>query len=1123
MIAKRSSRALALLLALPSAAFALGLGDIRLLSPLNAPLEAEIDLVDVTPEEMSTVQAQLASRDTFARYGLDWPPYLAGVQVKTVKTGDGREVIKLKSTDPISDPFVTLLVEVNWARGKLVREYTMLLDPPVFTPGQPKVASTPVSAPAVGGGTHEGTIARAAEAPASTAAPAMPASAAPAEMPAASPAAAPAAAVALAAAAPVAEAVPTPVGTAAAPAETHATPAETPATPAEIAAAPAGSGTAAAEAASAIAEAPPPPPAPAPAPTMAQAATATAPAPISEATPASEPDVAAAAPPPAASPTDSAGTHVVRRGDTLSQIAAGVAGQNAKSAHTQSWMLAIYQANPHAFQSNMNVLHSGAVLRIPDAQEVAAISASEASGEIRRQYAAWRGGTSEAPAEAAAAQPARLKLVTPSESASAGAAPGASSGATAALQGRVHELEGQLAESKRLLEMKDAELARMQAQLAAKQAERAAPPPQAAAPPAAPPAAVAPPPVEQPPAAEKAPPPPPPAAAPEEKPPAASPPPVVASAPPPARAPKSVPPQESGGSLLGTLLGYWWVLLIAALAAGAVAVMRILRSRRASQFDDSLGRLAVAGAGADLDLGFADRAPAPAATAGGFARGSAAAEAPIRARPGPLPEAAFLVEETGSHERPRLTPGAAPATATTRHVASDETISSETAINLDQGDPLAEADFHMAYGLYDQAADLIRIAISREPNRRDLKLKLLEVFFVWGNKDQFLQTARELAESRAEAAPGEWEKILIMGKQLAPEDPLFSGGGAVTGAAAGGVDLDLEGGQSRVDFDLLGESVPSEAAQGVDLDIGTATGDHVEATTSVTDRNIALTENSFLGSTGTTGTTRQMTARMRHDTEVEGPTVEQPALPGAHQPTIRQKVETAMRKGVSDATAELAIDDLGLDVGGVDTVDQPGPTTAAASSPDTPTLVAGMDDRSRKVMEDAQRRATTEENAAIASTGAWQFDQNELEAALTQTSVALDPASTGRLAALRAHGVDVDLSDATGTHAATATDVDLDVGAATGTHGNGGLDLDVGTATVPDAAFAATQRLASEELALPDLEPVTMSEVGTKLDLARAYMDMGDPDGARNILEEVLSEGSAAQKQEAQRLMESLP
>src|SRR6516162_5624160 len=387
MIAKRSSRALALLLALPSAAFALGLGDIRLLSPLNAPLEAEIDLVDVTPEEMSTVQAQIASRDTFARYGLDWPPYLSGVQVKTVKTGDGREVIKLKSTDPISDPFVTLLVEVNWARGKLVREYTMLLDPPVFTPGRSQVASAPLSAPAVGGGSHEGTIARAAEAPAPATMPMPAASATASGVPAAAAAAAPVTAAAVAAAAPAAEAVP-------ASAETAPPPAE--------------SAPAAAAATATIAEASPPTPAPAPAPAMAQAAAATAPAPIAEATPASEPDLAASAPPPPpARPTESEGTHVVRRGETLSQIASGVAGQKANSAHTRSWMLAIYQANPRAFEQNMNVMRSGAVLRMPDEQAVAAISPSEASSEIRRQYAAWRGATPAGPAEAAVAQPGR--------------------------------------------------------------------------------------------------------------------------------------------------------------------------------------------------------------------------------------------------------------------------------------------------------------------------------------------------------------------------------------------------------------------------------------------------------------------------------------------------------------------------------------------------------------------------------------------------------------------------------------------------------------------------------------------------------------------------------------------
>jgi pilus assembly protein FimV len=57
---------------------------------------------------------------------------------------------------------------------------------------------------------------------------------------------------------------------------------------------------------------------------------------------------------------------------------------------------------------------------------------------------------------------------------------------------------------------------------------------------------------------------------------------------------------------------------------------------------------------------------------------------------------------------------------------------------------------------------------------------------------------------------------------------------------------------------------------------------------------------------------------------------------------------------------------------------------------------------------------------------------------------------------------------------------------------------------------------------LPDVEPVTMSEVGTKLDLARAYMDMGDPDGARSILEEVLGEGNSGQRAEAQRLLDSI-
>jgi pilus assembly protein FimV len=1027
MSVKRSSLVLTTLMALPSASFALGLGDIRLLSPLNAPLDAEIELVDVTPEEMQSLKAQIASRETFTRYGLEWPVFLSSVQVRTQKSADGRQVIKLKSSDTITEPFITLLVELNWARGRLVREYTMLLDPPVYTPGQSPASNAPVAAPAAGAGAHEGSIARGSQVPpsqdTSSISPTAPSESSPAS--------------------------PTPSGT-------------TPSGPSHAASAGAGSSASA----------------------------------------------------------ESGSSHVVKRGETLSSIATSASGGAPNSPQTRSWMLAIYQANPGAFDKNMNLLRSGSVLRIPESSDATAISPTEANGEIRRQYAAWR---SAAPAGSAGAnEPGHLRLVTPSGSDSPGTGT-ASTAETKALQGRVKELEGQLSESKRLLELRNAELARLQSQIEGQGKTAPAAPTPAPAPPVAatPPPAAAPTPAPstetQPPSPSEA------ATASATPPPAQEPAPAAEPAAAPtlaeadaaaarARRPHPTPatPTDTGGGIVDTLKDYWWALALIAVAIAGFFGMRAWRSRRQSEFDDSLGRLAVAGA-ASMDRGFA---------AGGET-------SPVRPLTAATDDGAFLVEESGTHERPRFPGGAAPTAQAARHVSSDETMSSETAINLDQGDPLAEADFHMAYGLYDQAADLIRIAISREPNRRDLKLKLLEVFFVWGNKEQFLHSARELADTRSEAAPGEWEKIVIMGKQLAPEDPLFSGGGAVSGATAGGVDLDLEGGESRVDFDLLGEPVPGHG-DGVDLDIGSALGDH-EATGTATDRSFGLADT--FNKSSSTGTTRQMTQKINreeHDdlmpefgAESEGPTVEQPQLGQQKDPTIRQKVAMALKQGHSaEQTAELAIDDLGLDLGALDTVDQPG----LGASPDAPTLVAGMDERSRKVMEEAQRRAQKEDHDP-AATAAWRMDDSDLHAVLGEEANGeeggeFDPSSTARLATLSKNDVDFDLGD---VDADGVGEADAD-GMHHHAHGsNGGLDLDVGTATVPDTAFTATQKLASDDLALPDLEPVTMSEVGTKLDLARAYMDMGDPEGARNILEEVMTEGSVAQKQEAQRLLESLP
>src|SRR4051812_20307327 len=130
----------------PGISLALGLGDVHLNSPLNAPLDAEIELVNATPEDLATLDAKLATKDTFARYGLDWPPFMASVTVTRDRGANGGQVLRIQSTDPVTEPFLPLLIEATWARGRLVREYTVLLDPPVFAPNS--VRSAQVAPPA---------------------------------------------------------------------------------------------------------------------------------------------------------------------------------------------------------------------------------------------------------------------------------------------------------------------------------------------------------------------------------------------------------------------------------------------------------------------------------------------------------------------------------------------------------------------------------------------------------------------------------------------------------------------------------------------------------------------------------------------------------------------------------------------------------------------------------------------------------------------------------------------------------------------------------------------------------------------------------------------------------------
>ena len=111
-------------------AYALGLGRISVQSALGEALRAEIDVPEISAEEAASLRVTVAAPAAFKTAGLEYTPAVAGVQINLQKRADGRSFLSLTSTRPVTDPFVDLILEANWASGRLVRDYTMLFDPP---------------------------------------------------------------------------------------------------------------------------------------------------------------------------------------------------------------------------------------------------------------------------------------------------------------------------------------------------------------------------------------------------------------------------------------------------------------------------------------------------------------------------------------------------------------------------------------------------------------------------------------------------------------------------------------------------------------------------------------------------------------------------------------------------------------------------------------------------------------------------------------------------------------------------------------------------------------------------------------------------------------------------------
>ena len=163
-------------------AAALALGRLSVQSGLGEPLRAEIDIPEINAAEADSLRATLASPEAYRASGLEYHPALNGVRMSLQKRPDGRSYLRVTSDRPVNDPFLDLVLEANWASGRTVRDYTLLLDPPSQRPAAaaPSVAAAPVvTAPVVPAApVRAQAITRPAAAPVAPAAPRPPAQAA---------------------------------------------------------------------------------------------------------------------------------------------------------------------------------------------------------------------------------------------------------------------------------------------------------------------------------------------------------------------------------------------------------------------------------------------------------------------------------------------------------------------------------------------------------------------------------------------------------------------------------------------------------------------------------------------------------------------------------------------------------------------------------------------------------------------------------------------------------------------------------------------------------------------------------------------------------------------------------
>jgi pilus assembly protein FimV len=998
------------------------LGEIELNSALNQELNAEIEILSASPEDAEQLIVQLGSREAFNRAGIDRPYLLQQLKFKVVDK-NGAPYIRVYTNSAVREPFLSFLLEIDWPQGNLLREYTLLLDPPVYNTG--------VSAGTPAGGGHPFID------PADTQSPSQ--SATQQYYPDA--AATGAATISSDSGRSLSYQAPTPSAQTRQPAGTYA---------------------------------------------------------------------------PAAA-RDSADKYRVKENDTLWSMANRM--RPDESVSVEQMMLALVRKNPEAFiQENINGVKRGYILRVPDRDEALQINRQQALAQAREHAALWReytrASSSATPASAMEAKPAAADSGSAADAASGqlsivGASEEAGSehaGTAQAPGSELERLQQELAYAREQLEserieketlrsrlseleqkvqsvinMDDAQLAELQqslqqdtateelatedaavdelaeeaietAEVAAEVAEDAVESMVEATDelatdetPADSEAELTDEVVftdelaEQPSAEESA----------EAQQPMDSASdyaePETAIEPPPfaQKQPKSfIDNLMNDPKMLGIIGGgLAFVLLLLAL------LLKRMRGRKADTetAGDSADRLDIDDATMqDMDATTEMMAP-------GYEKSESMDDTQI--------DAPTMEEEPVDNSVFSLDEAEQPAT------------------EADQDDVLAEADVYLAYGIYQQAEDLLKKAIEQNPERDDYRMKLLEVHYAAKDASAFEQLAQEV-HSRKGNDSNYWGRVAAMGAELVPGSALFAATGdvlpdfdadAVIPEKPATTDLELDADEQAGDtteLELPGADESEGQAEELDLASDLAEFENEAATESAaateTDETDVSSELEFdLGELNeqddAQSTGENLSAEEELDLEDEDFSLDFDAADlGFEEPEEDKAVET--ESAAVDSGEELNLDE-DLDLG------------------------ISLD-------EGSESEAVTETSDDLGLDEELDFDASELN--LDDDSSTADDE------------ISLDMDD--------AGDLDLDAETA-------GLDLDDSLDLSDDNDVTAVAADGDEDFDISELSE-EIDEVATKLDLAKAYMDMGDSDGARSILEEVKAEGNDAQQQEAEALLQ---